>query len=1077
MALRPHKVTATILFTDLIRSTEFVEQAGDDRAERVISTHKRILGEAAAAHGGDVVKTMGDGLMVAFRSATDALAAAMEMQEAARSPVGGESLQLQAGLNAGDLVVDGDDYFGLHVVIAERLCKLAPPGKVLCSGSVMALLGGQTDFEFRDIGLLQLKGVAMPVQAYEVGLGRRSVAERLARMPVVGRGNEVEQLEQRLGEAIRGRGSVALITGEPGIGKTRTAEEVESVARGVGAVTAWARCYSGDGHGQAAIASMVESLCRQDGGKALGRLPADDVGELQRLAPSLATGGGVSAVSEEGEPGSALSRLAESTGRLLAEVCADAPALLVFDDVQWAAAETVAVVRHLARMAPRHRLQLLATCRDGEIDPGRPVAELLSTLPRETDLLQIHLEGLPAEDVTTFVRTVADDVPAAFGEALAHHTGGNPYFIREVLLNLAAERDGGWPSPEAVDRLGITRGMRQVTLRRVNQLSEDARKFLTAAAAFEADFSLEAVQRVTELKEEPALDAIDESMRAQLIRPGQGLDTYEFTHWIIGQALCDSLSPSRLARLHRDIAEALQAANANVRQVGFHLRAAGGTADPQLVASMCLAAGEAAATALSYEEAIADFGAAAKAAEASHSRMERADALHGLGRAQGELGRWEEALTNIDLAHNLYRELGSSAKLAEGLYYRARLLYFQVDLGAAGAALAEARDVILAAGGIDEDERKRILARVLELSAQTLFLAGQSEEAQELASEAMALAEALENPSLLAQTLFARGWIRFQRLQVSEAIEDLARYRELARSTNYPLQDLVGAVRGGLALFVSGDIARAREWLVPAQEQCESSGKRRDGAYACVPLAAAALLAGDVAGANAQATRGLAIGDSSDPFIANGLLPIQAYAASLKGDQAEALRVIEALLTPEERAGRPRAIVGGFGFQALLRGLSGDLGTSRLMALAMAERLRPRTPELRSLPTYLMLGELALLLRERALGDLVLPQIGELPAQGLVFSPGWPVFLPRLIGGLTGVRGDTAAARALLEDALQKARVSGALVEEALTEFELARVDDGRSEEHLDRGREIALSLGLPGLEARTTVIPTANMN
>src|SRR5262245_23815890 len=158
----------TLLFTDLLNATELAQRLGDERARHVFQAHHRLLKDTAAAHGGQEVKWLGDGLMTVFASAADAVRAAVAMQQAARRRAVGERLALRVGLHAGEALRDETDYFGMPVVIARRLCDQAQAGQVLASGIVVGLLAGRQAFRFSAVGELTLKGVAAPVAAYEV---------------------------------------------------------------------------------------------------------------------------------------------------------------------------------------------------------------------------------------------------------------------------------------------------------------------------------------------------------------------------------------------------------------------------------------------------------------------------------------------------------------------------------------------------------------------------------------------------------------------------------------------------------------------------------------------------------------------------------------------------------------------------------------------------------------------------------------------------------------------------------------------------------------------------------------------
>jgi class 3 adenylate cyclase len=135
--------TVTILFTDLVGSTELLQRQGDEQAQRIFKAHHRLLREAVESHGGHEVKWLGDGQMVAFDSAADAVKCAIAMQQASRRPAAGERLAIRAGLNVGEAFVDESDYFGTSVVIARRLCDRADAGQIFAADIVARLLDGR----------------------------------------------------------------------------------------------------------------------------------------------------------------------------------------------------------------------------------------------------------------------------------------------------------------------------------------------------------------------------------------------------------------------------------------------------------------------------------------------------------------------------------------------------------------------------------------------------------------------------------------------------------------------------------------------------------------------------------------------------------------------------------------------------------------------------------------------------------------------------------------------------------------------------------------------------------------------
>lgn len=163
-------VTVTVLFTDLVGSTALLSRVGEDQAEELRREHFALLRGAIAAAGGREVKNLGDGLMVVVPSAADAVGAAVSIQQAFehRNRTAAEPLYVRVGVALGDADADGDDYFGVPVVEAARLCAEADGGEILVTDVVRTLAGTRGGFEFASVGPLELKGLEQPVTTHRV---------------------------------------------------------------------------------------------------------------------------------------------------------------------------------------------------------------------------------------------------------------------------------------------------------------------------------------------------------------------------------------------------------------------------------------------------------------------------------------------------------------------------------------------------------------------------------------------------------------------------------------------------------------------------------------------------------------------------------------------------------------------------------------------------------------------------------------------------------------------------------------------------------------------------------------------
>jgi class 3 adenylate cyclase/tetratricopeptide (TPR) repeat protein len=556
----------TILFTDLVDSTTLMQRVGDERAQELFETHHQFLSDAVSAHSGSELQWLGDGLMVAFASTADAVRCAIAMQQAAAQQPG-ERLAIRVGLNVGEVLQQktGSGYFGTPVVVARRLCDRAAAGQILCSHAVSLLLAGRAAFAFRELGAVELKGIAEKVGVYEVEYEAERAAALLARTPFAGRREEFERLERRLEVARSGRGGLAFVIGEPGIGKTRLLEEFAARARTGGAQVLWGCCFEGElsrpfgpfAEGIASYAKESDTGALRDEVGTFGGIVAKIAPELREKLPDLP-------VPEALAPEEERYRLLDAVAQVLWAFARKAPLVLVLDDLHWADGATLLLLRHLSRFLSRHRVLLLGAYRDVELDRQHPLGDVLAVLRREVEVERIALSGLPREAVTELLEAIArHEVPANFVEALTAETSGNPFFLREVLLHLVEERKlereaGRFTTRFSIEELGIPEGVRQVIGRRLSRLSEESNRLLATASGCAGAFRFEVAAAVADLEERSALDALDEALEAQLVRTTGDPEVYDFTHALIRNTLYGELNPARQVRLHRRLAEEME---------------------------------------------------------------------------------------------------------------------------------------------------------------------------------------------------------------------------------------------------------------------------------------------------------------------------------------------------------------------------------------------------------------------------------------------------------------------------------------------------------------------------------------
>jgi predicted ATPase len=282
----------------------------------------------------------------------------------------------------------------------------------------------------------------------------------------VGRERVMASLGLRLGDAWERRGNVVMLAGEAGIGKTAIVREFASVARERGAVVLSGACF--EGSWQPAYGPWVEALDAFAAGLGPARLSGlagDAAPPLAQLVPAVRSALPDTPDAAPLPPTEARFRLYDAVSRFVARIAVEAPVVLALDDLHWADRETLGLLRYVARAGTGARLLILGVYRnpDPDDETGRLATELLAVVRREADVTRIGVTGLSEREVERYVVAVAG-TPAAHGLARAIHdeTAGNPFYVGEVVRQLAAEgRLAGGGS--VAGPLGVPPGVREIS--------------------------------------------------------------------------------------------------------------------------------------------------------------------------------------------------------------------------------------------------------------------------------------------------------------------------------------------------------------------------------------------------------------------------------------------------------------------------------------------------------------------------------------------------------------------------------------------------------------------------------------
>ena len=678
--------------------------------------------------------------------------------------------------------------------------------------------------ELRRIAALSSEELAVQPQMTPSGLAALPWGQ------FVGRHEEMDQLQGALENALSSQGTLAMIVGEPGIGKTRLAEEFAVYASLRGAQVLTGHCYEGEV--ALPYRPFIEALRQYVQG-----LPDVELrGELAEGAPEVATL--VSEIRQRLpdipevaplEPEAERLRLFESISAFISSAASANPIVLFLDDLQWADKPSLLLLRHLARTTSSDRVLIVGAYRDVELDRTHPLAEVLVTLRREQSYQRVLLRGLPEDDVLGLLRALEPSEETAGKEALAtalyQETEGNPLFIREVLSDLVEEgklvREGGrWVSTvTSISELGIPEGVREVIGRRLSRLSDGCNQLLTLASTMTGGFDWSVITELSSEPEDSLFDLLDEALAARVVRerPDRGQGAYEFTHAIIRQTLYGELNIPRRVSLHRQIGETLERLHADnlephLSDLAHHFFQAAPGGDVEKAIGYASRAGDRASDLLAYEEAASQYDLALQAVELEEKPDEerRCEILLSLSEAQRNSGDVRKALETCEVFASLARSLGSGERLARAA----------IEYGYAWSALhagwgdpQQCIELLEEALELLPTEDSALRVRALALLASLLAWSAPLEKRQELTREALQMARRVGDPRTLNVALNATISALWGPESVEERLATSDEMLQLAAETGLSWIALSGYANRRIAYAWLGEMERSEQDL------------------------------------------------------------------------------------------------------------------------------------------------------------------------------------------------------------------------------------------------------------------------
>src|SRR3954470_4300224 len=578
---------------------------------------------------------------------------------------------------------------------------------------------------------------------------RANPLESLAGGVFVGRERELERLREAVDTALAGRGSLQLLVGEPGIGKTRASEELATYARVSGARVYWGRCREDEGApAYWPWVQAIRSYVRDADPVALAWQLGAGAAEVAQLIPEVAEKLDVEPAkgtdSEE-----ARFRLFDSVTSLLLAAARDRPIVIALDDLHWADEPSLLLLRFAARELASSGLLILGTYRDVELGRHHPLARMLGELSGIEGSDRIPLRGLSVAAVARYIEmTSGTPAPPGLAEAVQEQTDGNPFFVGEVVRLLASE--GKLTAGGTAAELQILQGVREVIGRRLDRLSDGTNEALRLAAVIGRDFDEDLVWRVAQQKPEQLMKTAQEAIAERLVTD-LGDRRYSFAHALVRGTLYEELSPPKRSALHERAGLAIEEiCGGNVEErlgeLAHHFLEAAPRGDLTKAIDYAQRAGEQDMEQLAYEDAVDVYGRALEVLELMDDPDEtlHCSLLLSLGGGEAKSARVADARGAFERAAESARRLDDT----DSLVGAAIGIAMMSDAGRLDDKLLTLLDEALDRIGPERTARRAALLSAK--SAEIYWVDNDLVESSQLVDEAIESAREVDAPASLA---------------------------------------------------------------------------------------------------------------------------------------------------------------------------------------------------------------------------------------------------------------------------------------------------------------------------------------
>ena len=581
--------------------------------------------------------------------------------------------------------------------------------------------------------------------------------------PLVDRMEEDSRLKRAFEDALANKSSLVALQGESGVGKTRLMRELAVYARSKAGVVLSGRATE-EGPPYGPWVELAREYVGQASGELLRRMLGPIVSEFARLVPDIAAKLGTIPPSKPLDPQQDRIRLYEAMTQFLIAICKDSPLLLLLDDMHRADQTSVDLLKYFVRSSSNNRVLTVCSYRTEDLEPNSSLERTLMDLNKERLLETITVKNLSKDDTSNLITQIFGEpkVSTDFADIIYEHTGGNPFFVEEVLRSLVEDgtifrTEKGWDR-KSIQELTVPKSVKATLRSRLAKLEPDSLNILVWAAVAGEEFDFEVVREAAQLDEDALLQRLEKIFSAGLVgEVSHQKGVFRFADNRIRELLLGDLIQVRRARYHLKVAEAIEKMYAKnidryAKILAYHFTEA---SDIPRATKYSIMAGDKSRAMYAYEPAANEYKRALDLIELEEgSEQEKALTLEKLGECYAGIGQLENATQCYEQALAIFEKSHDNkacARACQGL--ATAILSVKAEAGAQEATLVVKRGLKYIEGEPESAEAATIYCQL----AWNHGLMDQYDEANAWAEKAIQVGKSTNNSEAVAGALMVQA--------------------------------------------------------------------------------------------------------------------------------------------------------------------------------------------------------------------------------------------------------------------------------------------------------------------------------